>query len=78
MLQKSKKFFAYAKGRKGEVQIRDERSDALKLVQQVHREIRQIQRDLDELEYLIYKKDERVKIKFFNKGEADDTKRSKK
>ena len=60
------------------MQIRDERSDALKLVQQVHREIRQIQRDLDELEYLIYKKDERVKIKFFNKGEADDTKRSKK
>lgn len=58
------------------MQITDGKSDALEIVKRVHAEIRQIQKDLDELEYLIYKKDERVQLRFFNKGEVNDKKRS--
>ena len=51
--------------------LADGKTDALRLVHKVHREIQEIQRDLDELEYLIYSKDERSKIRFFGRGEHD-------
>lgn len=51
------------------MKITNDKSDALALIKAIHEEVRQIQRDLAELEYLIYEKDERVEIKFFDKGE---------
>ena len=53
------------------MRIKSENSDAMEIIRRVHREIKQLQRDLDELEYLIYEKDERVKIEFF----TNDTQR---
>lgn len=49
------------------MKIKDDRSDALELVLRAHRELKELQQTLYELEYLVYEKDERVKIKFFGK-----------
>ena len=48
------------------MKIVDGKSDALELIQKIHREMLELQKHIDELEYLIYEKDERAKIEFFN------------
>ena len=53
------------------MRLTDGNSDALQIINRVHREIKEIQKDLDELEYLLYKKDERCKIQFFGRGNDD-------
>lgn len=53
------------------MKISNDKTDALLLIKAIHKEVRQIQRDLAELEYLIYEKDERVEIKFFERGLND-------
>lgn len=53
------------------MKIADEKSDAIALIREIHKEVRQVQRDLAELEYLIYEKDERVEIEFFERGLND-------
>lgn len=53
------------------MKIASDKSDALALIKEIHKEIIQIQKDLSELEYLIYEKDERVEIKFFERGSND-------
>ena len=57
------------------VKVADGKSDALELVQKAHREIRELQRTVDELEYLVYAIDARCQIEFF-KGGVNDKKRS--
>ena len=49
--------------------LTDGTSDAMKLIQKIHREMKEVNKDLAELEYLIYSMDDRCKIEFFNKGE---------
>lgn len=58
------------------MKVADEKSDALELVKRIHREMRQLQKSMDELEYLIYAVDARTQIEFFKGGEHDK-KRSK-
>lgn len=53
------------------MKITDGRSDALELVKKMHREMRQLQKTMDELEYLVYEIDARCQITFFEGGEHD-------
>lgn len=53
------------------MKITDGVSDALKLSQGIHNDMKELQRKIDELEYLICLIDERVKIEFFQRGEND-------
>ena len=54
------------------MKIADDKSDALKLIQKIHREMFEVNRDLAELEYLLYSMDERCKIEFFGRGSNDE------
>ena len=40
-------------------------SDAIKLSNDLHNKVRELERSIDELQYLIYSLDDRVKIEFF-------------
>lgn len=53
------------------MKVANEKSDALELVKRMHREMRQLQKTLDELEYLVYEIDARCQIQFFKGGEND-------
>lgn len=53
------------------MKVANEKSDALELVKRMHREMRQLQKTLDELEYLVYEIDARCQIQFFKGGEHD-------
>ena len=59
------------------MQITDGISDALELSKDLHRKMKELQKSLDELEYLIYSLDDRVQIEFFTRG-ANDEEGSKK
>lgn len=48
------------------MKVANEKADALEIIKRLHREMRQIQNTISELEYLIYEEDERVKIELFN------------
>jgi len=52
--------------------ITDETSDALELVRELHRQMNVMRSLMDELEYLVYRCDERCKIEFFGKGKNDE------
>ena len=54
------------------MKIANEKSDALEIICRLHREIKEIQNTLSELEYLIYEQDERCKIEFFERGVHDE------
>lgn len=60
------------------MKLQDEHSDALKLIQKIHREMMEVNRDLAELEYLLYTIDERCKIQFFDERGVNDKGRSQK
>ena len=53
------------------MKITDDKSDALELVHRIHDQMKTLQESIDELEYLIYRADERAKIEFFERGEHD-------
>ena len=59
------------------MKIADERSDAIELMKDIKEEMNKVRQLLAELEYLVYEKDERVEIKFFERGDNDEG-RSKK
>ena len=46
-------------------------SDALKLSQKLHRDVSELQKTIDELEFLVCEIDERCKLGFFERGEND-------
>lgn len=49
------------------MEIKDNKSDAMEIIRRIHREMKELQESIAELEYLIYEHDERVKIEFFGK-----------
>jgi len=53
------------------MRITDGVSDALKISQELHRDVSDLQKKIDELEFLICEIDDRVKIQFFNGGSND-------
>lgn len=59
------------------MKLKDDKSDALELIKKIHSQMRVLQGTIAELEYLIYTKDERVEINYFERG-AHDKERSKK
>jgi len=48
------------------MKIADEKSDAIELMKDIKEEMNKVRELLAELEYLVYEKDERVEIKFFD------------
>ena len=58
------------------MKIQHEDMDALELVKDIKEEMRKVRDLLAALEYVIYQKDDRVEINFFERGE-DDKKGSK-
>jgi len=46
-------------------------SDALKLAQKLHRDVSDLQKTIDELEFLVCEIDERCKLGFFERGVND-------
>ena len=46
-------------------------SDALKISQKLHRDVLELQKTIDELEFLVCEIDERCKLGFFERGEND-------
>ena len=53
------------------MKIKDDHSDALNIIRDLHKEMKIVRSLIGELEYLIYEKDERCKIEFFGRGEND-------
>lgn len=54
------------------MKLTDGVSDALKIAQKLHRDIQELQRTIDELEFLVCEIDERCKLGFFERGEYDE------
>lgn len=53
------------------MRLTDGISDALKISQKLHRDVLELQRTIDELEFLVCEIDERCKLGFFERGEYD-------
>lgn len=53
------------------MRLTDGISDALKISQKLHRDVMELQRTIDELEFLVCEIDERCKLGFFERGEHD-------
>ena len=53
------------------MRLTDGVSDALKLSRDLHRSVSDLQKKIDELEFLICEIDDRCKIEFFGRGEHD-------
>lgn len=53
------------------MKIADDKSDALELITDIKAEMARVRALLAELEYLVYEKDDRVKIEFFERGKHD-------
>ena len=53
------------------MKLEDGISDAVELSKDLHRKMKELQKAIDELEYLIYSLDDRVQIEFFKRGEND-------
>lgn len=53
------------------MKIADEKSDAIQIIQDLKKEMNIIRQMIAELEYVIYQKDERVEIKFFENRVCD-------
>ena len=53
------------------MKLTDGVSDALKIAQKLHRDVQELQRTIDELEYLVCEIDERCKLGFFERGVND-------
>ena len=51
------------------MKIADEKSDAIQIIHDLKTEMNNIRQLLAELEYLVYEKDERAEIIFFERGE---------
>ena len=64
-------------GERRGMRIQHEDMDALELVKDIKTEMRKVRDLLAALEYVIYQKDDRVEINFFERGE-DDKEGSKK
>ena len=47
------------------MQLTDGISDAIEIANDLHRQVHELERSIDELQYLIYSLDDRVKIEFF-------------
>ena len=54
------------------MRLTDGVSDALEIAQKLHRDVLDLQRTIDELEYLVCEIDERCKLGFFEGGEHDE------
>ena len=52
--------------------IKDEHSDALNIIRDLHKEMKIVRSLISELEYLVYQCDDRCKIEFFGKGKHDE------
>jgi len=59
------------------MKIADEKSDAIELIGDIKGEMNKLRALIAELEYLVYVKDDRCTIEFFERGKHDK-KRSKK
>lgn len=59
------------------MRITDGKSDAIKLIRRIKKEMFNLQHDLMELEYLIYECDDRVEINIFERGSYDKKGRKK-
>ena len=53
------------------MKLTDGRSDAIELVQDIKHQMATLRDLLGELEYLVYRCDDRVEIDFFERGEHD-------
>lgn len=53
------------------MKIADEKSDAIELIGDIKKEMAKVRQLLSELEYLVYEKDDRCEIIFFERGEHD-------
>ena len=47
------------------MKISNDRADAMDLIRDIHKKMKDLQESISELEYLIYETDERCKITFF-------------
>lgn len=54
------------------MKIKDDHSDALNIIRDLHKEMKIVRSLLGELEYLVYQCDDRCKIEFFGKGKHDE------
>lgn len=54
------------------MRLTDGVSDALKISQKLHRDVMELQKTIDELEFLVCEIDERCKLGFFERGENDE------
>jgi hypothetical protein len=54
------------------MKIKDETSDALDIIHDLHREMKVVRSLIDELEYVVYRCDDRCKIEFFGRGKNDE------
>lgn len=53
------------------MKIADDKSDAIELIKDIKKQMSVVRELLAELEYLVYEKDDRVSIEFFERGEHD-------
>ena len=53
------------------MKIQHEDKDAIELIKDIHTEMAKIRDLIGALEYVIYQKDDRVEINFFERGEHD-------
>ena len=53
------------------MKIADDKSDAIELIKDIKKQMSIVRELLAELEYLVYEKDDRVFIEFFERGEHD-------
>jgi hypothetical protein len=53
------------------MKIASERSDAIELMKDIKKQMSIVRELLAELEYLVYEKDDRVSIEFFERGDHD-------
>lgn len=53
------------------MKIKDEHSDALNIIRDLHKEMKIVRSLIGELEYLVYQCDDRCKIEFYGKGKHD-------
>ena len=54
------------------MKIEDNGSDALEIIKDIHQEMKVVRDLLAELEYVVYRCDERCKIEFFGRGKNDE------
>lgn len=53
------------------MKIADDKSDAIELIKDIKKQMSIVRELLAELEYLVYEKDDRVFIEFFERGKND-------